>query len=77
ADGSLGELRRLAHLPIRVRVKVAGPHAAAPAWLRDAGQAVNGHHFDLTCTPDTKMALLRRAVESGSAVDDIEVAEPT
>ncbi|MBK5959166.1 ABC transporter ATP-binding protein [Rhodoplanes elegans] len=77
ADGSLGALRRLARLPIRVRVKVAGAQAEAPAWLRESGEAFNGHHFDLTCTPAGKMALLRRAVESGAAIDDIEVAEPT
>lgn len=76
ANGSLSELRRLARLPIRVRVKVA-ERAAAPAWIREEGLPFNGHHYDLTCSPDAKMALLRRAAASDGAIDDIEVAVPT
>ncbi|CAL8971268.1 putative ABC transporter ATP-binding protein YxlF [Rhodoplanes serenus] len=76
ASGSLAELRRLARLPIRVRVTVEEP-ATAPDWLRREGARVNGHAFDLTCAPDDKMALLRRVAAGEGAIRDVEVAVPT
>jgi Cu-processing system ATP-binding protein len=80
ADGSLDELRHIARLPTRIRLKVAAPGLAevegrlAPLgdWRR-----VNGHMLEIDAAPERKIELLRRATAEGLAVEDVEVAPPT
>ena len=80
ADGAIDELRRLAQLPTRVRLKISGaPPAERPSWL--PGDAVfrrlNGHIVEIDAAPERKLELLHRATAAGTPVEDIDVVPPT
>ncbi|MGJ5048820.1 ATP-binding cassette domain-containing protein [Bradyrhizobium oligotrophicum] len=80
ADGTLDELRRLARLPTRIRVKVADlPLSGRPSWLPEATsyRRINGHIVEIDAAPDEKIALLRRATAEGTAVQDLELIPPS
>lgn len=80
ADGSLDELRHIARLPTRIRLKVAPSGLAelegqlAPLG---ASRRVNGHILEIDAAPDRKIELLRRATAEGLPIEDVEVAPPT
>jgi len=79
ADGTLDELRRLARLPTRIRVKVADlPPSGPPAWLPATAsyRRVNGHVVEIDATPDEKIELLRLATADGTTVEDLELIPP-
>lgn len=77
ADGSLDELRQLARLPTRIRLKVSDPAAEVASWLptRIPHRRLNGHIVEIDATPEDKLDLLRRAM-AGSPLEDIEVTPP-
>ncbi|KLK92946.1 ABC transporter ATP-binding protein [Microvirga vignae] len=80
ADGTLDELRRMAQIPTRIRLKVTdGGLADIPRWLGpiDRWRRVNGHMIEIEATPDRKIEMLRRATRDGSPVDDLDVMPPT
>ncbi|QOZ55429.1 ABC transporter ATP-binding protein [Bradyrhizobium sp. CCBAU 53338] len=80
ADGSIGELRRLARLPTRIRLKVAGlAKSEMPAWVpADATcRRLNGRIVEIEAVSDRKIELLHRATAAGNSVEDVEVAPPT
>lgn len=74
ADGTLGELRRLARLPVRLRLTLAG--GGAPDWLDADARRIAPDLVELACPQAEKMALLRRAAQD-PGVADIEVLQPT
>jgi Cu-processing system ATP-binding protein len=80
ADGTLDELRRIARLPTRIRLKVKD-HGLTniPNWLGPAGEwrHVNGHMIEIQAAPERKIEVLRRATEEGAPVEDIDVVPPT
>ncbi|MGY4306975.1 Cu-processing system ATP-binding protein [Bradyrhizobium sp. USDA 4369] len=79
ADGTLDELRRLARLPTRIRVRVANlPPAGRPAWLPATAsyRRINGHIVEIDAAPNEKIELLRRATADGNAVQDLELIPP-
>ena len=79
ADGTLEELRRLARLPTRIRVKVANlPPAGRPAWLPATAsyRRINGHIVEIDAAPNEKIELPRRATADGTAVQDLELIPP-
>jgi Cu-processing system ATP-binding protein len=79
ADGTLEELRRLARLPTRIRVKVANLQPAGrPAWLPATAsyRRINGHIVEIDAAPNEKIELLRRATADGTAVQDLELIPP-
>jgi Cu-processing system ATP-binding protein len=79
ADGTLDELRRIAHLPTRIRLKVAERGLATlPDWLAPFGEwrRVNGH-VEIDAAPQDKIEVLRRATGEGAPVDDLDVMPPT
>ena len=79
ADGTLEELRRLARLPTRIRVKVANlPPAGRPAWLPATAsyRRINGHIVEIDAAPNEKIELLRSATADGTAVQDLELIPP-
>lgn len=79
ADGSLDELRRLARLPTRIRVKLRDPDAAAAARSLGpdgAWRAVDRDTLEAEAAPDTKLELLRRAAALGAAARDVEILAP-
>jgi Cu-processing system ATP-binding protein len=80
ADGSIDELRRLARLPTRIRLKVKGLATnEMPAWAPpDADcRRINGHIVEIDAAPDRKIELLHRATAAGNSVEDVDVIPPT
>jgi Cu-processing system ATP-binding protein len=78
AEGSLAELRQVARLPLRVRILLAEAGTTPPDWLDAVGGArrLDARRFDLSCAPEEKMALLRRAAED-PRIADVEMQAPT
>lgn len=80
ADGSLDELRRIARLPTRIRLKVtASGFADVLNWLGPLGEwrRVNGQLLEIDAAPDQKIEVLRRATAEGAPIEDVDVAPPT
>jgi Cu-processing system ATP-binding protein len=80
ADGTLDELRRIARLPTRIRLKVTDQGLAnMPDWLGPVGEwrRVNGHMVEIDAAPDRKIEVLRRATGEGTPVEDVDVVPPT
>lgn len=74
ADGALDELRRIARLPTRIRVRLA--ENAAPRLNGSEGwRAINGRTLEIDAAPEEKLALLRSAV--GEQIADLDVTPPT
>ena len=80
ADGTLDELRHIAQLPTKVRLKLTDSGVATTsAWLGSTAnwRRLNGHTVEVDAFGDQKIEVLRRAVSVGPLVQDIEVAPPT
>lgn len=80
ADGSIDELRRLARLPTRIRLKVAGlAPSQMPAWVPGdtVSRRLNGHIVEIDAAPDRKIELLHRATAAGNSVEDVDVVPPS
>ncbi|MDN5002175.1 ABC transporter ATP-binding protein [Bradyrhizobium sp. GCM10027634] len=80
ADGSIAELRRLAQLPTRIRLKVSGlAQSELPGWApQDATcRRLNGHIVEIDAAPERKIELLHRATASGNSVEDVDVIPPS
>ncbi len=79
ADGSIDELRRVARLPTRIRLKVAGlAPSEMPTWVPDdaACRRLNGHIVEIDVASDRKIELLHRATAAGNSVEDVDVIPP-
>ena len=80
ADGSLDELRRLARLPTRIRLRVSGlAPGETPSWLPASApyRRLNGHIVEIDAEPEQKIELLRRATAAGTSVEDLDVLSPS
>ncbi|CAM5222074.1 ABC transporter ATP-binding protein [Bosea thiooxidans] len=80
ADGNLDELRRIARLPTRIRLKVAASGIAdVESRLVPLGdwRRVNGHMLEIVAASDQKIELLRQATAEGGHIEDVDVAPPT
>ena len=80
ADGTLDELRRIARLPTRIRLKVTDAGLAnVPNWLGpiDSWRRINGHMVEIDASPERKIEVLRRATDEGAPVEDLDVMPPT
>ncbi|MCO5091757.1 ABC transporter ATP-binding protein [Bosea sp. (in: a-proteobacteria)] len=80
ADGSLDELRHIARLPTRIRLKVAASgFADARNRFASLGEwrAINGHLLEIDAAPDQKIEVLRHATAVDAPVEDIDVTPPT
>ena len=78
ADGTTAELHRIARLPLRLRLTLAKAGAAAPEWLApaDGVRRLDAQIVELSCAPEDKMALLRRATDD-PRIADLELQPPT
>lgn len=79
ADGSLDELRRIAQLPTRIRIKVAGlASGELPPWLPASApyRRLNGRIVEIDAAPEQKIDLLRRVTAAGTSVEDLDVTSP-
>lgn len=80
ADGTLDELRRIARLPTRIRIRVAESGLSdVPGWLAPVSgwRRVNGHILEIDARPEDKIEILRRATGEGADVEDLDVIPPT
>lgn len=80
ANGSLEELRKLARLPVRIRIKaVEGALDAVARQVDGIGalRRINGHAVEIATDERQKIEVLRRAVGEGPAIEDLEVIPPT
>ena len=80
ADGSIDELRRLARLPTRIRLKVSGLGSSEVlAWLPTGASCrrLNGHIVEIDAAPEQKIELLHRATAEGTSVEDLDVMPPS
>ena len=80
AHGSIDELRRIASLPTRIRLKVSqGANGAMATWLAPVAswRRVNSGLIEIDAAPSQKIALLNRATDPGAPFDDVEVMPPT
>jgi Cu-processing system ATP-binding protein len=80
ADGSLDELRQLARLPTRIRLKVSGLAAGeVPSWLPATAsyRRLNGHIVEIDAAPEQKVEFLRRVTAAATPLEDVDVMSPT
>lgn len=80
ADGTLDELRGVASLPTKIRLKVTDEGLAkVPSWLGPVGdwRRINGHVVEVDASPRDKIEVLRRATEEGAPVEDLDVVPPS
>jgi Cu-processing system ATP-binding protein len=79
ASGTLDALRAAARLPLRVRLRLRNGAANTVAGqfdgLAEAVASADGG-VELSCAPDRKIDVLRRASQF-DGVDDIEIMQPT
>ena len=79
ADGTLDELRAIARLPTRIRVRVAKDSVIKGGERRLNGRegwrAVNGRTMEIDVGPEDKVAQLRAAV--ATEIADVDVTPPT
>ena len=79
ADGSIEQLRNIARLPIRIRLKVADlAPGEVPSWLPASApcRRLNGHIVEIDAAPERKIELLRCATAAGTALEDLDVMAP-
>jgi Cu-processing system ATP-binding protein len=80
ADGTIEELRRIAQLPTRIRVRVDdADEGRINEWMGRSGawKRVNGHLFEIDAGPGEKISLLRSAASADPPVADLDVVPPT
>jgi Cu-processing system ATP-binding protein len=79
AHGSIEELRRMACLPAKIRLTMSGHAEDASSWLSpgETWRRVNGHVVEIDAAPERKIELLRRAMDIGASVEDVDVTPPT
>lgn len=76
AEGCLDTLRRLADLPVRLRVTATGPEAADRLRDHHGLPPAGGTVVELACAPADKLELLRHLLDSG-VVADLHVLPPS
>jgi Cu-processing system ATP-binding protein len=79
ADGSLDQLRHVACLPTRIRLKIHDRgFDNLPAWLGAVvTRRINGCTIEIDASPESKIELLRRATDEAAPVEDLDVVPPT
>jgi Cu-processing system ATP-binding protein len=80
ANGSIDQLRHVAHLPAKIRCRVAAGDADAisqgfPSTAR--WRRVNGHTIEIDAAPEDKIALLQLVTTAGAPVVDVDVVPPS
>lgn len=74
ADGPVDELRRLARLPARLRLTLAGEEV--PDWAGPDARRLAAGVVEVPCPAEARMAVLRRAA-ADPRVADLDLVPPT
>jgi Cu-processing system ATP-binding protein len=80
ANGSIEQLRHLAHLPAKIRCRVADGNADAiskelpptASWHH-----INGHTIEIDAPPEHKIALLQLVTAARGPIVDVDVVPPS
>ncbi len=72
ANDSLKNLRRKAHMPVRLNLTVDS-EAVDRVAEKIGGTRMNGRSISLTCLPDEKIAKLGQITKFGAVIKDIDV----
>ncbi len=75
ADGSLDALRRLAQLPIRLRI-AARQQGTEALVAKIGGRPINGRAVELICSSDEKLERLAAVSAVRHLVEDVEIIPP-
>ncbi len=80
ADGTMAGLRRLAQRPVRIKFKIHDDHVTL--FPRIAGTAlewrrVDERTFEVSCTEQNKVAVVRQFINGSLSVADVEIVPPT
>jgi Cu-processing system ATP-binding protein len=74
ADGTMEELRRLARLPERLRLTLAGEET--PDWIGPEARRLDARMVEIPCPAEARMAMLRCAT-GDARVADLDLTPPT
>jgi Cu-processing system ATP-binding protein len=80
ADGSIDELRHIAKLPAKIRISFSEAQIStlqSSFGTLDGWRQVNGHVIEIYATAERKIELVRRAMEVGAPISDVDVVPPT
>jgi Cu-processing system ATP-binding protein len=80
ADGTIEDLRQIAQLPTRIRVRLADCEIGrVNDWIGRTGawKRVNGRVLEINAGPGEKISLLRSAASRDAPVADLDVVPPT
>lgn len=80
ADGTIEELRGIARLSTRIRIRLADCEPGrVEDWMKRTGgwRRVNGHMLEIDAAPEEKIMLLRGATAIDAPVADLDVIPPT
>ena len=80
ANGSLDELRYLARLPTRIRVRLKDEHAGGmPRCIASNPglRRINGHVVEVAIATTEKMPLLRELTNEAAPIEDVDVVQPS
>jgi Cu-processing system ATP-binding protein len=80
ADGTLAELRRLAGVPVRVRVRLASELRVAANDLRErwgAWHPAGDRMLEIACDESEKVAVLRSLAGLPGTIVDVDVLQPS
>jgi len=79
ADGSLDELRHIARLPTKIRLKTAeGGAQRLREWMGEPARLkqINGHIIEFDATPEDKAAFLRLTAGATAPFEDLDMVPP-
>ncbi|MCO5161059.1 MAG: ABC transporter ATP-binding protein [Mesorhizobium sp.] len=80
ADGTIEDLRRIAQLPTRIRVRFSDADALRmDEWIGRTGawRRINGHMLEIEAGPEEKLSLIRSAASADAPIADLDIVPPT
>ena len=80
ADGTIEDLRRIAQLPTRIRVRFSDADASrVDEWIGRTGawKRNNGHRLQIDAGPNEKISLIRSAASADAPIADLDIVPPT
>jgi Cu-processing system ATP-binding protein len=79
ADGSIENLRNIARLPTKIRLKLAGlVPGEVPSWLPTSApcRRLKDRIVEIDAAPEQKIEFLRCATAAGTTLEDLDIVPP-
>lgn len=79
ADGTMADLRSLAHCPTRIRADFTGTNKPSGGILgnKASWREIGGNVVEIACAEPDKVAIVRRLLSLPGGPRDIEIVPPT